>query len=143
PLVAGPTALTPPPGVRVVSVGTAREMAAAVEEAFAGATVVIMTAAVADYRPRERYPRKLKKDAAGLALELDRNPDILAGLGARKAGRRLSARSLRRSRSARARASRPVGSACWQALLRPRPSRSWMAPMQSMLKRSTSLRGSG
>src|SRR5256712_9198407 len=88
-LVAGPTGLAPPPGVRVVPVGTAREMAAAVEEAFRGATVVIMTAAVADYRPRETYARKLKKDAAGLALELDRNPDILAGLGARKGGRLL------------------------------------------------------
>ena len=88
-LVAGPTALAPPPGVRIVPVGTAREMAAAVEEAFPGATVVVMTAAVADYRPRERYPHKLKKDAAGLALELDRNPDILAGLGARKGGRLL------------------------------------------------------
>ncbi len=88
-LVAGPTALAPPPGVRVVPVGTAREMAAAVEEAFPGATVVIMTAAVADYRPRETLARKLKKDAAGLALELDRNPDILAGLGARKGGRLL------------------------------------------------------
>src|SRR6058998_1379293 len=68
-LVAGPTALAPPPGVRVVSVGTAREMAVAVEEAFPDATVVIMTAAVADYRPRETYARKLKKDAAGLAAE--------------------------------------------------------------------------
>src|SRR5205814_1859454 len=84
-----PLALAPPPGVRVVSVGTAREMAAALEEAFPGATVVIMTAAVADYRPRETYARKLKKDAAGLALDLERNPDILAGLGARKGGRLL------------------------------------------------------
>src|SRR5207253_859280 len=47
------------------------------------------TAAGADYRPRETHARKLKKDAAGLALELDRNPDILAGLGARKGGRLL------------------------------------------------------
>jgi len=87
-LIAGPTALTPPPGVRVLSVGTAREMAAAVDEAFAAATVVIMTAAVADYRPRVRHARKLKKDAAALVLDLERNPDILAGLGARK-GRRV------------------------------------------------------
>src|SRR5438132_613390 len=75
--------------VQVGSVGTAREMAAALEEAFPGATVVIMTAAVADYRPRETYARKLKKDTAGLALDLERNPDILAGLGARKGGRLL------------------------------------------------------
>src|SRR5213594_4766913 len=86
-LVIGPTALAPPPGVRVVPVGTAREMATVVEEAFPSATVVIMTAAVADYRPREPLARKLKKESAGLTLELERNPDILAGLGSRK-GRR-------------------------------------------------------
>src|SRR5207245_3508419 len=66
-----------------------RGVAAAVGDAVPGATGVLMTAAVAEYRRRERYPRKLKKDAAGLALELDRNPDILAGLGARKGGRLL------------------------------------------------------
>ncbi len=87
-LVAGPTALTPPPGVRILPVGTAREMASAVDEAFADATAVIMTAAVADYRPRVRHARKLKKDVAALALDLERNPDILSGLGARK-GQRL------------------------------------------------------
>jgi len=86
-LVAGPTTLAHPPGVAVVQVRTAREMARAVDEAFARATTVVMTAAVADYRPREPRSRKLKKGSATLTLELERNPDILAGLGARKGGR--------------------------------------------------------
>ena len=88
-LVTGPTALSPPPGVTVVTVRTAREMARALETAFADATVVVMAAAVADYRPRQPRPRKLKKSAASLTLELERTTDILAGLGARKGGRLL------------------------------------------------------
>jgi phosphopantothenoylcysteine decarboxylase/phosphopantothenate--cysteine ligase len=87
-LVSGPTALVPPPGVHTVAVRSARDMARAVEEAFTRATVVIMTAAVADYRPRRELARKLKKTAAAMALELERNPDILAALARRK-GRRL------------------------------------------------------
>jgi phosphopantothenoylcysteine decarboxylase/phosphopantothenate--cysteine ligase len=87
-LVTGPTVLAPPPGVDVVPVATAREMATAVEHAFASATIVVMTAAVADYRPREALGRKLKKAGVDLRLELERTADILAGLGARK-GRRL------------------------------------------------------
>jgi phosphopantothenoylcysteine decarboxylase/phosphopantothenate--cysteine ligase len=87
-LVTGPTALAAPPGVRVVRVGSAREMHEAAAEAFASATVLVAAAAVADYRPRRALPQKLKKSAATLALELDRNPDILRDLAARK-GRRL------------------------------------------------------
>jgi phosphopantothenoylcysteine decarboxylase/phosphopantothenate--cysteine ligase len=63
-------------------------MQKAAEAAFATATVLVATAAVADNRPRRALPQKLKKTAATLALELDRNPDILGGLAARK-GRRL------------------------------------------------------
>ncbi len=88
-LVSGPTALEPPPGVRVVHVRTAAEMERAVEEAFADATALIMTAAVADYRPREPHSRKLKKAAATLTLELERNADILGGLAPRKGSRLL------------------------------------------------------
>lgn len=87
-LVSGPTALLPPPGVRTVAVTSARDMAGAIEAAFATATVVVMSAAVADYRPRRALARKMKKGAATLTLELERNPDILAGLARRK-GRRL------------------------------------------------------
>jgi phosphopantothenoylcysteine decarboxylase/phosphopantothenate--cysteine ligase len=63
-------------------------MAQAIERAFARATVVVMAAAVADYRPRAPRSRKMKKSAATLGLELQRTTDILAGLGARK-GRRV------------------------------------------------------
>jgi len=87
-LVTGPTAVAAPPGVRVVQVGSAREMHRAAEQAFASATVLVAAAAVADYRPRRALSQKLKKSAATLALELDRNPDILRDLAARK-GRRL------------------------------------------------------
>ena len=87
-LVTGPTAVAAPPGVRLVQVGSAREMHRAAEQAFASATVLVAAAAVADYRPRRALSQKLKKSAATLALELDRNPDILRDLAARK-GRRL------------------------------------------------------
>jgi phosphopantothenoylcysteine decarboxylase/phosphopantothenate--cysteine ligase len=87
-LVTGPAALAPPPGVQAVAVSTAREMERAIEEAFARATVVIMTAAVADYRPRHPLERKVKKGPAVLTLELERTRDILAGIARRK-GRRL------------------------------------------------------
>jgi phosphopantothenoylcysteine decarboxylase/phosphopantothenate--cysteine ligase len=88
-LVSGPSAEAPPPGVRVVPVTTAREMARAVEADFPQATVVVMTAAVADYRPRRPLARKLKKSAGSLTLELEPTADILASLGARKGGRLL------------------------------------------------------
>ena len=87
-LVSGPVAIAPPPGVRVVPVASAREMQKAAEQAFGSATVLVAAAAVADYRPRRALSQKLKKSAATLALELDRNPDILRELAARK-GRRL------------------------------------------------------
>ncbi|MGN8051175.1 bifunctional phosphopantothenoylcysteine decarboxylase/phosphopantothenate synthase [Curtobacterium sp. 22159] len=66
----------------VVPVGSALELAEAVHAAAADADVVVMTAAVADYRPAEVHAEKLKKDAQGdrLTLELVRNPDVLADL---------------------------------------------------------------
>src|SRR5947199_3376545 len=87
-LVTGPTALRPPAGVQVVSVTTAEEMARGVQAAFASATVVIMGAAVADYRPRRTLDRKLKRTGRPLTLELEANADILPRLSTRK-GRRL------------------------------------------------------
>ena len=71
-------------GVKVVSVGTALEMQDAVTEAASAADVVVMAAAVADYRPAEVAKAKLTKEAQGdrLTLELVENPDIVAGLAA-------------------------------------------------------------
>lgn len=87
-LVSGPSALEVPPGVRHQPVEDARQMGAAVRAAAAGADVVIMAAAVADFRPRTRSEQKLKKGALAdtPAIELERNPDILAELGAGRSG---------------------------------------------------------
>ena len=85
-LIAGPTPLAPPehPGVRVVRVDSAVEMQSAVRSEFSATEVVIMTAAVADYRPAERIRGKRKKTPGDWDLRLIRNPDILAGLGREK-----------------------------------------------------------
>ncbi|SPT54041.1 DNA/pantothenate metabolism flavoprotein [Actinomyces bovis] len=77
-----------PATVRVVPVGTARELEAAVHREGASADAVVMTAAVADFRPAQASSTKLKKHPLGaddqaaepLRLELVENPDILAGL---------------------------------------------------------------
>jgi phosphopantothenoylcysteine decarboxylase/phosphopantothenate--cysteine ligase len=85
-LVAANTALEPPAGVKLVPVQTALELQDAVTAAAADADVVVMAAAVADFRPAEYAPSKIKKthDASlpddAPTIELVRNPDILAGL---------------------------------------------------------------
>ncbi len=84
-VVAANVALPDPAGVKVVRVVSAREMQAAVTAAAAGADVVVMAAAVADYRPQTRADGKIKKDGqAPEPLRLVENPDILAGLGAQR-----------------------------------------------------------
>ena len=83
-LISGPTALVPPAGVRRVSVKTAAEMREAVLKEFPGATVVLMAAAVADYRPDKFFPQKIKKGTSPIRLTLKPNPDILEELGRRK-----------------------------------------------------------
>ncbi len=85
-LVLGPTPLEPPAGARTTRVVTARDMEAAVREHEAGATIAIATAAVADWRPAVAHADKVKKTDEPQALALERNPDVLAGLGARKNG---------------------------------------------------------
>ena len=72
-------------GIEYVDVQTAAELAAACEERFDGADVLLMAAAVADYRPELAHEGKLKKDAAGeLDLHLVRTTDVLATLAARR-----------------------------------------------------------
>lgn len=82
-LVSGPVHLPVPPGANVVSVRSAREMHEAVMSRFDQHEVVVMAAAVADYRPAARKPQKIKK-GVNLELQLVRNPDILADVGARR-----------------------------------------------------------
>ncbi len=79
-LISGPTALPPPFGVDVVAVETAAEMASALEKRFPEATLLIMAAAVADYRPTSAATRKITRQAEGLRVELEAVPDLLAGL---------------------------------------------------------------
>jgi phosphopantothenoylcysteine decarboxylase/phosphopantothenate--cysteine ligase len=75
-LVTGPTALTPPVGVRAIAVTTAQDMATAMGDQFGWATIVIMAAAVADFRPKSPAPQKIKKSAQPVgAIELENAPD--------------------------------------------------------------------
>jgi len=84
-LVTGPTAISPPQGVVTVPAMTAGEMADALSRHFPSCTVLIMAAAVADFRPKVQAVQKLKKrDRAGLTLELEAAPDILAMLSAKR-----------------------------------------------------------
>ncbi|MFT3854578.1 MAG: bifunctional phosphopantothenoylcysteine decarboxylase/phosphopantothenate--cysteine ligase CoaBC [Ilumatobacteraceae bacterium] len=73
-----------PPGASIRSVETAAQMQAAMDELATGADVVIMAAAVADFRPVLAAEGKLKKDQGVPQIVLEPTPDILAGLGARK-----------------------------------------------------------
>jgi phosphopantothenoylcysteine decarboxylase/phosphopantothenate--cysteine ligase len=86
-LIAGPTILATPHGVRRRDVTTAEEMRQAVAEQFERATLLFMAAAVADYRPVNPAPEKLKKGSGRLVLELDRTVDILSELAPRKGAR--------------------------------------------------------
>ncbi len=81
-LVAGPASVEPPLGVALATVTTAAEMAGAMKRAAGHADVVLMAAAVADYRPQRTASAKLKRGQAPLTLVLEPNPDILAGLAA-------------------------------------------------------------
>lgn len=88
-LISGPVNLTPPAQVDVVRVRTAAEMHAAVMAKLGEATVVIKSAAVADYHVANVAPQKVKKTAARLSLDLDPTTDILAEVGKRKGDRLL------------------------------------------------------
>ena len=81
-LISGPTVLPhPPDGIKFIEVETAAQMATAVKAAAAVADIVIMSAAVADYRPVNIISGKLKKTVGNLVFELERTEDILASLG--------------------------------------------------------------
>ncbi|BAU49060.1 phosphopantothenoylcysteine decarboxylase [Sulfurifustis variabilis] len=83
-LVSGPTTLPDPDRVRTVRVVSAREMHDAVMAEIDAADIFVGVAAVADYRPVESAPRKIKKEAERLTLDLVRNPDILADVAKRR-----------------------------------------------------------
>jgi phosphopantothenoylcysteine decarboxylase/phosphopantothenate--cysteine ligase len=82
-LVAANVALATPPGVRRVDVQTAAELAAAARAEFERADVLLMAAAVADFRPAEAASGKIARETSGgLELHLEPTEDVLAGLAA-------------------------------------------------------------
>lgn len=84
-LISGPSALATPPNVRVVNVETTNEMLEACLAAYGDVDIVIKAAAVADYRPRDVADQKIKKKTDdALTVVMDKNPDILKTLGAKK-----------------------------------------------------------
>lgn len=88
-LVSGPTALAAPRGVEFCAVRTAVEMQRAVEQHYGRATMVVSAAAIADYRPAQVAAQKIKKGDGAVSISLERNPDVLAGLGRNKGTRLL------------------------------------------------------
>ena len=88
-LVSGPVSLTAPAGVELIPVRTAEEMRKAVMDHLEQATIIVKSAAVADYHRANPPQQKVKKTAARLSLELDPTPDILAEAGRKKGDRLL------------------------------------------------------
>ena len=86
-LIAGPVCLSTPHGIERIDVVTAEEMYQAVVSNFEWCKVLVMVAAVSDWRPATVYPKKLKKHSQEQSLHLVRTRDILRSIMARKAGR--------------------------------------------------------
>ncbi len=84
-LISGPSYMKRPSGnITFVQVTSAEEMHDACVRYYPQSTVVIMAAAVADYRPVKSYPTKVKKEAETLAIELERTQDVLKYMGKKK-----------------------------------------------------------
>lgn len=84
-VIAAHVALAPPPGARWRTAGTAAELGAACAQELPGCDVLLMAAAVSDFRPAAPVASKLKKDAGPPALELEPTEDVLTSLAARRA----------------------------------------------------------
>lgn len=80
-LISGPSEVPIPRGMEFVSVTSAEEMYQAVHSVFQEADIVIKSAAVADYRPKEVFEDKLKKKEGNILIEFERTKDILMSLG--------------------------------------------------------------
>ena len=80
-LVSGPCSITPPPFVKVVPVVTAKDMFDAVTFVSAEQDIIIKAAAVADYRPKQVFDEKVKKQDKEMSIELEKTDDILKYLG--------------------------------------------------------------
>ena len=85
-LVSGPVHLPAPVSVKMIPVTTAQEMYEAVDAQFDSQDIVVMSAAVADYRPKHTESEKIKKQDAAAILDLERTKDILGSMSKRKNG---------------------------------------------------------
>lgn len=83
-IVSGHVNLPCPVGVEMINVRTAEEMSDAINRNFTDCDICIMAAAVGDYRPQKQSEQKIKKDKDVLNINLEKNPDILLGLGKQK-----------------------------------------------------------
>src|SRR5678816_184129 len=81
-VVAGTTTVSPPAGIRIVKALSAEEMAQAVAQESALASVFIGAAAIADYRPAQKAAQKIKKSEESITLTLERTPDVLSQVAA-------------------------------------------------------------
>jgi phosphopantothenoylcysteine decarboxylase/phosphopantothenate--cysteine ligase len=89
-LIAGPVALETPKGVQRIDIVSARDLLRATKAAFAKADLLIMAAAVADWRPKRKLAGKWRLKDSGVeeaSIELVKNPDIVASLGRSKGER--------------------------------------------------------
>ena len=86
-LVSGPTHLKASKGIITISVRSAQEMYDACNATFDNADVIVMSAAVADYTPKEPATEKIKKKAEDFTIELKKTKDILGTLGQRKSNK--------------------------------------------------------
>lgn len=83
-LVTGKTYIEKPDFVKIIDVKSAKEMFDAVDKEFDSQDIVIMSAAVADYRPKTVADEKIKKNDGETAIELERTDDILGTMSKRK-----------------------------------------------------------
>ncbi len=83
-LISAPTCLKKPYGVKKIDVVSAEEMYKAVMENFENSDIIVMNAAVADFKPKSYSKEKLKKDKEKPVIELEPNPDILKEIGKKK-----------------------------------------------------------
>ncbi|WP_433946272.1 bifunctional phosphopantothenoylcysteine decarboxylase/phosphopantothenate--cysteine ligase CoaBC [Paenibacillus sp. SN-8-1] len=83
-LIIGSTQASPPQGISITRVESAQDMYNALQEVWETADIVVKAAAVADYRPKEQFDRKIKKSGDHMSLELVKTVDILESLGRMK-----------------------------------------------------------
>ena len=83
-LVSGPVSLPEPEGVMFYPVVTSEELMRQTDALFGPCDILIMTAAVSDWRPKQTLSQKLKKDGSAMSLEMEPVPDILAAMAAQR-----------------------------------------------------------